>query len=424
MRRFSWPAVLCWLTVMLEGFDIVALGATSLALRHAEHLEFTASRLTLVATVSLVGVAIGAAFVTPMADVIGRRKVLIGSVATFSVFTLVLPLSPNVGVFAALRLLAGIGLGACMPTALAIMADYRPQQRRTRASTTTMTGFHAGAVGASLLALAVGDLWQVLYVVGGTAGLIAAGLMVWRLPETAGVVRMRRAGSNEAGVERAAPEIGVIDLVRPRFLRTSIAVWVSTFMGLLLVYGLNTWLPSLMKNAGYNVSTSITLLFVLNAGGVVGMLLAGHVGDTRGLSRTTVTWFAVGGVLLAVLSIKTSSSVLLDVVIFFTGVFVFSAQVLVYAYVAHSYPARVRGTALGVTSGIGRLGAITGPLITGVLVDAGLAYPWGFYFFAVAAGLGVVAMLVAPFVRRVEEGDAVAPASTSRPANGAKPLID
>lgn len=142
------------------------------------------------------------------------------------------------------------------------------------------------------------------------------------------------------------------------------------------------------------------------------------------MSRTTVTWFAVGGVLLAVLSIKTSSSVLLDVVIFFTGVFVFSAQVLVYAYVAHSYPARVRGTALGVTSGIGRLGAITGPLITGVLVDAGLAYPWGFYFFAVAAGLGVVAMLVAPFVRRVEEGDAVAPASTSRPANGAKPLID
>ncbi len=414
-RRLSWPAVLCWLTVMLEGFDIVALGATSLALRHADHLQFTPSRLTWVATLSLVGVAIGASFVTPMADFVGRRKVLIWSVATFSVFTLVLPLSPNVEVFAGLRLLAGIGLGSCMPTALAVMSEYLPAERRARASTTTMTGFHAGAVGASLLALASDDTWQLLYIVGGAAGLFAAGLMIRKLPETAEPTRTVRPIAGKA----APPDSRVLDLVRPRFLRTSVAVWVSTFMGLLLVYGLNTWLPSLMKTAGYNVSTSITLLFVLNAGGVAGMLLAGHVGDTRGISRTVVTWFAVGGILLAVLSIKMQSAILLDVVIFFTGVFVFSAQVLVYAYVAQSYPQRIRGSALGITSGIGRLGAITGPLITGVLVSAGLAYPWGFYFFALAAGLGVVAMLIAPFVGRVgvSRGAAHEPA-----ANG--PLVE
>jgi MFS family permease len=217
------------------------------------------------------------------------------------------------------------------------------------------------------------------------AGLVIAAVMWWKLPETAPA----RRGTD-------AERVTVLDLVRPRFLRTTLAVWVSTFMGLLLVYGLNTWLPSLMKTAGYGVSTSITLLFVLNAGGIAGMLLAGYVGDARGIRRTTLVWFGVGAVLLAVLSIRIQVSAVLDVVIFLTGVFVFSAQVLVYAYVAQSYPDRIRGAALGVTSGVGRLGAITGPLITGVLVTAGVAYPWGFYFFALAAVLGLLAMALAP----------------------------
>src|SRR3954464_9413924 len=156
-QRRSWAAVLCWLTVLLEGFDLVTLGATSLALRNADSLQLTPERLTLVATLSLVGVAIGAAFVAPLADVFGRRKVLLGSVVVFSVLTILQPLSPNVAVFAGLRLLAGLGLGACMPVALATMSESVPLDRRARASTTTMTGYHAGAVAASLLALAAND---------------------------------------------------------------------------------------------------------------------------------------------------------------------------------------------------------------------------------------------------------------------------
>ncbi|HEV3357608.1 MAG TPA: aromatic acid/H+ symport family MFS transporter [Pseudonocardiaceae bacterium] len=386
-ERVSWPAVLCWLTVLLEGFDLVALGATSLALRHAPHLEINPAGLTLVSTVSLVGVAIGAVCVTPLADVIGRRAILIASVASFSLFTVVLPLSPNIAVFAVLRLLAGLGLGSCMPTSLTIMSEYLPVARRARASTTTMTGYHCGAVAASLLALTVGDRWQILFYASGVAGIVAAAVMWWKLPETA----VSRA---EADGDR----ITVVDLVRPRWLRTTLAVWVSTFMGLLLVYGLNTWLPSLMKTAGYSVSTSVALLLVLNAGGVVGMLVAGRVGDTGGIRRTALIWFAVGGILLAVLSARMHSSVLLNVVIFATGVFVFSAQVLVYAYVAQAFPDRIRGAALGLTAGVGRLGGILGPVITGILVSTGQAYPWGFYFFALAAGLGVLAMAAAPRV--------------------------
>ncbi|MBO0803454.1 MAG: aromatic acid/H+ symport family MFS transporter [Nocardiopsaceae bacterium] len=387
--RHSRQFALCWLTVLLEGFDLVALGATSLALRHAPHLQMTSPRLTLVSTLSLTGVAIGSAFFAPLGDVVGRRKVLMGSVASFSVFTLIVPLSPNIGVFAALRLLAGLGLGACMPVALTSMSECWPTVRRTKANTITMTGYHVGAVLASLLALAVTKDWQVLFYVNGVAGLILVAIMQFKLEET-------RVGP------RPAPESGatVPDLLKPRYLRTTIAVWVATFMGLILVYGLNTWIPTLMKTAGYSVSASVTLLFVLNAGGIAGMLLAGYAGDSRGISRTAFAWFGAAAVLLAVLSIKLHVASLLDVLIFLTGVFAFSAQVVVFTYVSEAYPALVRGSALGLASGVGRIGAIVGPFITGVLVSSGVAYPWGFYFFAAAALLGVAAMAAAPRVTR------------------------
>jgi MFS family permease len=117
-------------------------------------------------------------------------------------------------------------------------------------------------------------------------------------------------------------------------------------------------------------------------------------------------------VLLAALSIKIESTVLLNAVIFLTGLFVFSAQVLVYAYVTHTHPQRIRGTALGFTSGVGRIGAIVGPSITGLFVSAGIADPWGFYFFALAAFLGLAAMAVAPHVGRVGGPGAADPAES------------
>jgi MFS family permease len=385
-QRFSWPALLCWLTVMLEGFDLVVLGATSLSLQRDGRLHFSPSDLTMVATATLIGVAIGAAFVTPMADLFGRRKVLIASVTSFSLLTLVLPLAPTVTVFAGLRLLAGLGLGSCMPTALTFMSEHLPAERRARASTTTMTGYHCGAVAASLLVLAAHNTWQLPVYTSGVMGLLVAVMMWAELKETA---------PGRAWVE-PAEKVTALDLLRPRYLRATLAVWIATFMGLVLVYGLNTWLPSLMRTAGYTVSTSVTLLFVLNAGAVAGMLLAGHVADTRGISRTVLLWFGLGALLLVGLSVRIQVGVLLNLAIFLAGVFVFSAQVLVFAYVTEHYPTQIRGSALGITSGVGRLGAIAGPLFTGVLVSGGFAYPWGFYFFAAASVLGLVAMAAAP----------------------------
>jgi len=386
--RGLWPVALCWIAVALDGFDLVVLGAVIPVLGETGALGFTDTSLTLVATIGLIGVGIGAVLIGPITDRFGRRKSLISCIAVFSVCTLLVAVAPSVAVFAALRFVAGLGLGACLPTALAFMTEYAPSERGGTAVTRTMTGYHVGAVLTAFLALLlIKPLgWEAMFVVGGVAGLLSLPAMWARLPESEAYLASRAGG---APVRTSA-------VVRGRFLAISIALWVASFMGLLLVYGLNTWLPKIMEVAGYSTGDALGLLLALNLGAVTGLLIAGLISDARGNKPTVLVWFALAAVFLAGLSIKLESTVAVYVAVFLAGVFVFSAQVLVYAFVGHLYPPDVRGTALGLAAGVGRVGAIVGPFLGGALVTAGIAYPWGFYLFALAAVLAVVALSVVP----------------------------
>ena len=408
-----WPAVLCWLAVALEGFDLVVLGAVIPELLATGALGFTPEAATMVATLSLVGVGLGAVSVGPVVDRIGRRWAIIGCVIGFSVFTLLVAFAPNVALFTTYRFIAGLFLGAVMPSALAYISEYNKSGKTGKATTLTMTGYHAGAVAISLLAVAYSHNWHLLFLAGGVAGLLMVPLLLWKLPESevfliAQELKRDPAAAQAKDADAADPagtvdgtvdaqaKTGMAGLFSGKLALVTIGVWAASFMGLLLVYGLNTWLPKIMADAGYEVSDSLVMLFVMNIGAVVGLVLAGWLADKHGTKKIVLMWFVLAAIFLAALSIPMTSQVLLNIAVFITGVFVFSAQVLVYAFVSAVYPAQARGTALGMASGIGRIGAIVGPFITGTLVTAGIAYPWGFYLFALVAVLGFVAMAIVP----------------------------
>lgn len=392
-RSTRWPVVLCWLAVALDGFDLVVIGAVIPTLIESGDLGFTPSSATTAATMGLVGVGIGAVAIGPLTDRFGRRRSLIGCVAWFSLLTLAVPLAQDVTQFTLLRFLAGLGLGACLPTALAFMSEHASSERRSSAVTRTMTGYHVGAVLTAILALwLVEDHgWESMFVVGGVAGLLTVPLLWARLPESEAYVRAVEArDAGEAPVSRSS------EVVRGRYLRVSLGLWVASFCGLLLVYGLNTWLPTIMGEAGYSIEGGIGLLLVLNVGAVIGLTMAGRIADSRGNKPTVLVWFGLAAVFLALLSIKLESTALVYAAVLLAGIFVFSAQVLVYAFVGHLYPPEIRGTALGMAAGVGRVGAIVGPSLGGALVTAGIAYPWGFYAFAVAALIAVAALATVP----------------------------
>jgi len=394
----AWVAPLCWMAVALEGFDLVVLGVVLPSLLKEPTWGLNPNSASVISVIGLVGVMVGALATGPVSDLIGRRKAILVTVISFSVFTLLCAFAPNPLIFGLLRFLAGLGLGGVLPTALALINEYARRGRGGRATTTLMTGYHVGAVVTALLGIVIIERfgWQWMFVIGALPALILVPL-IWRyLPESTAFLEAQNAGPAAKSGTSSAPKASknpVGMLFHHGLARSTIAFWVTSFMGLLLVYGLNTWLPQIMREAGYELGAALALLLVLNVGAIVGLLIAGTVADRIGNRRSTIAWFTAAALFLALLSVKLPG-IGVYVSVLLAGMFVFSAQVLVFAYVAHVYPAAARGTALGAASGIGRLGAITGPLITGVLLTAGLAYPWGFYLFAAVAAIGAVAISV------------------------------
>jgi MFS family permease len=380
MSSNRWVLPLSWSAVLLDGYDLVVLGTVLPVLLQEKVWGLTPASASIVSTAGLVGMMLGALAIGTVTDVIGRRKAMVLAVTVFSVFTLLCALAPSVFVFGLLRFLAGVGLGGCLPTAIALVNEFSSSGRRGRSTTVIMTGYHVGAVITALLGIIVIPSlgWRALFVIGALPALVLVPLM-WRY-------------LSEPRSFEPAPARDVIgSLFKPGLVRATLAFWVASFMGLLLVYGLNTWLPQIMRAAGYPLGAALSLLLTLNVGAVIGLLVAGLVADRFGVRKSTIAWFAFAAVALALLSVKLPG-VGVYAAVLVAGCFVFSAQVLVYAYVGRVYSDANRATGLGWTAGIGRIGAICGPLLGGALLTAGVAYPWGFYAFALVAALGAGAV--------------------------------
>lgn len=402
----GWISTLCWIAVVLDGFDLVVLGTLIPPLTGGESPFMTKPEATFVSTISLVGMTLGALMIGALTDRFGRRKSMIWSVGAFSLATLACAFAHDWVQLSIYRFLAGFGLGGCLPTAIALVTEFSRGQAG-KASTRLMTGYHVGAVATALLGLALLPLlgWQAMFIAGAVPGIVLLPLMLRHLPESPAflLAKGRRAEAEAIAAEHGivleaapaatsgTPTQGGKALFRAPFLRNSIGIWVTSFMGLLLVYALNTWLPTLMIEAGYGLQKGLFLLLLLNVGAVCGLLVAGRVGDRIGLKPAALIWFLISAGLLAGLSVKVPTIALYPLV-FVTGCFVFSAQVLVYAYTAANHPPAVRATALGMAAGIGRIGAISGPLLGGTMVSLGIGHPWGFYVFAIVGLLGAIAL--------------------------------
>jgi AAHS family benzoate transporter-like MFS transporter len=386
--RAGWVAPLAWSAVALEGFDLVVLGVVLSPMLRDGVWGLTPATGSLISVAGLVGVMVGAITIGTVTDIIGRRRTMLLTVIGFSVLTLLCAAAPDPWTFGVLRFLAGLGLGGVLPVAIALVNEYADVGKGGGATTVLMTGYHVGAVLTALLGIVVIPAmgWRAMFVIGALPALVLVPLIVRYLPESASFLREKAAGGRTA-----AQRNPVTILFGNGYLRATLAFWVTSFMGLLLVYGLNTWLPEIMRSAGYALGAALALLLVLNVGAIVGLLVAGQVANRVGTRPAVIAWFTAAALFLALLSIRLPGiGVYIGVLL--AGVFVFSAQVLVYAYVSQLYPAAARGTAIGAASGVGRLGAISGPLIGGALLTAGVAYPWGFYVFAAVAAAGALAV--------------------------------
>jgi AAHS family benzoate transporter-like MFS transporter len=299
-----------------------------------------------------------------------------------------------------------------------------------------MTSYHFGGMAATGLGLTLAPAagWRWVFWAGVLPAVIAVPLLLALLPESPGVLLARGeqdkadAVADRYGLPRptpvAAPAAGakgrlgaVRALFRPESRWATPLLWVASFSGLLLVYGVSTWLPQMMRASGYGLNSSVSFLLVINAGGIVGLLIAGRTADRFGAVRVSAIWFLLTAVGALLLKVHLPLGVTYAVVAV-TGVWLFSAQVMVYAATNTVYRDSERAAGLGWVTGIGRTGAVVGPWLIGALATNDNE-SWGFTTFALAGLVGAAAIALVPLARRLDRSDAPAGASTAPAAAGA-----
>ncbi|MGW5720042.1 MFS transporter [Amycolatopsis sp. NPDC003865] len=393
---------LCWVLVLLDGLDLFVYGATLPGVLADKDFGLTAVTGGTIGSLTTFGMMLGALGSGIVTDRVGRRKIIITGVVVFSLAAAACAAAPSAGFFGAARFVAGVGLGGLLPSAIAMVMEYAPAWRKNLAVTTVMTAHQAGGALAGALGMTLVQSlgWRSVYWIGALPLVVVLPAVVFLLPESLtfllakGQTDRARAIADKYAVslDTFAPEPakdrrgGLRGLFTPSVRMTTPLFWIASFAGLLLVYGVNTWLPTMMRGNGYNLGSAISFLLVINLGGIAGMLVAGRLADRFGARPVAIVWFALTACGVGLLAIHLPLAVTY-VVVFLTGAWLFSAQTLIYAAVGAYYPADSRATALGWVSGVGRLGAVFGPWLGGVLVASGLSSS-GFVVFAIAGVLG------------------------------------
>lgn len=408
---------LCAATIIVDGYDLIIYGATLPAILDHAPWGVTEVQAGAIGSYALVGMLVGALVVGTVTDVVGRRRIMLVCTTWFSLAMVGCALAPSAEVFGALRFVAGLGLGGVVPTAIALTIEFAPPRRRVLANSVMFSGYSVGGIIAALASAALlADVgFRAFYLAGGLVPLLTVVPISWRLlPESVGfLVATGRtdearltasrfgldldtyvaADTDEASGARGRRGLRV--LFSAGYVRATVLFWGATFLGLLLVYGFNTWLPQIMREAGYPLGSAILFLLALNLGAIVGTPLAGAAADRLGSKPVTATAFLVAAACIGLLAVRLPTAALYALVAV-AGVGTIGTTILVNAYTAKVYPSAARATGLGWALGVGRLGAILGPMIGGVILGSSLGFGWNFVVFGVLALVGGLLVLLVP----------------------------
>jgi AAHS family benzoate transporter-like MFS transporter len=384
-----WVVMLCFATIVFDGYDLIVYGSVVPKLLAYQPWHLTPQKVGTIGSAALTGMLFGALAVGPLTDLVGRRTALIASLTWFSLAMGLCAGAPSPAAFAAFRFLAGLGLGGVMPTTVALTVEWAPPRRRHLFNAVMFSGYSVGGVAAALLAvwLLPGHGFRPLFALGMLPLVTVVPLARRFLPESPAFRRTRTARPRARDTAAA--------LFGPGRRAAGVLFPLASFFGLLLVFGLSTWLPSIMQRAGYPLTSALAFLVALNIGAVVGAVTSATVADRLGAKP-----LAAGGFLVAAVAVVLMSRAIplgaLYVVAAAAGWGSVGTQILLNGFVATYFGPEYRASALGWTLGIGRLGAIVGPTLGGYLLASDLGLGWNFWLFALAALGGAAAVALLP----------------------------
>jgi AAHS family 4-hydroxybenzoate transporter-like MFS transporter len=403
---------LCLPCLVMAGFNVQALSFAGPAI--VAEWGVPGSALGLVFGAGNLGILVGALVFSTLADRIGRKPVLVGVTLFFSAMTIATAFAASVPQLLWLRLLAGIGLGSVIPNATALIGEFSPARSRVTLMMCITVGFTAGAAGAGFIAAALMPAygWPSVFLFGGVVPLVVAVAMRRGLPESLQFLAVRRRDLDtlrgwvrqldpalpvDAATEFIVHEesrggVPIVHLLRDGRALPTVLLWILNFTNLLNLYALGNWLPTVVARMGYPTQTAVLVGAILQVGGTVGAFGLAWLISKKGFMPILTATFAIATVSIAGIGYPGMSLPLLCVVVFVAGWCVVGGQPGINALAATFYPTYLRSTGVGWGLGVGRLGAIVGPVIGGEMMARQFTTPQLFLSAAVPALVSTVVM--------------------------------
>ncbi len=416
--KITWLVLaICWFVMFAEGYDLGIYGAVLPALMEYKEWSLSPAQAGAIGSYALMGMLLGAVLVGTITDMIGRKKVLIFCISLFSVMMLLASMAPSAELFGLYRFIAGIGCGGVIPTASALTIEYAPAKRRSMMYAIMYTGYCIGGVIGALLSMYfLPDYgWRLMILIGALPILVVPFIIKF-LPESIGFLMTKKRNTeaekianrynisieslnefkSDKEIETKNKFNAVATLFSKQNVRATVFFWITFFMGLFMIYGLATWLPKMMREAGYPLGSSISFLLMLNFSAALGALLAGAAADRWGSKKVISLSYLLAAISIALLSLKPSSIVVVYGLVGIAGFGTIGTTLILNAYISKYFSAENRATALGWALGFGRIGAIIGPILGGLFMTWKLDLSWNFYVFSIAAILASIAVLFIP----------------------------
>jgi AAHS family 4-hydroxybenzoate transporter-like MFS transporter len=397
---------ICLLLNIVDGFDVLAMSFAAPVL--AEDWSLSADRLGLVFSAGVLGMTLGAMFLAPWTDRLGRRTVIFWAVLVMGVSMLLTAYVVNMAQMICLRIVTGLTIGTMLASLTSVVSEFFPDRLRNIAVGIMLSGYPAGAVMGGFLAawLLPTYGWPGVFIVGGVMTLALVPLIYWLLPESLHFLVQRRPQgaliklNGVLGKLRLAPVIelppaaaipeaaSVRSLLAVQRRESTLLLWTGFFLCFGTLYFLLSWIPKLLVDSGLPLEHAIYAGIAFNVGGALGNLGVGWLSGKLGVQRAMLLFqliAAMGMVLFATLTLELRFLLALTMII---GFFQQGGFVALYMIAARIYPAEIRTTGVGWGIGLGRFGAVLAPYAAGSLIAIGWGMSILFLMFAVPLVVG------------------------------------
>jgi benzoate transport len=380
---------LCVLLVALDGFDVLSISFAAPGISKEWGIDRAA--LGIVLSMELIGMGIGAFILGDIADRIGRRPTILFSLAIVGIGMFLASRSETITFLSGVRLLTGLGIGGILASINAMAAEFSNARNRNLCVTLMATGYPLGViVGGSIASVLLSNYdWRVIFLFGSIVTVIFLPLTLLLMPESISYLNHRRPANALESINRTLrrlghatidnlpapptklPETGIKRLFKPDLFRITLLLCLAYFTHIMTFYYIVKWIPKLVVDMGFTPALSGSVLVWVNVGGVCGALLLGILSHRFSVKWLVITALIVSAVMVTIFGTGQSDITQLSIIGACTGFFTNAAIVGMYAIFAQSFPTEVRAGGTGFVLGVGRGGAVLGPVMAGFLFESG-----------------------------------------------------